>query len=626
MDWIQKKEFQLVKLPDRHYVFHKNNSGSREINVPKTILTKFQARNWLLAHPNAPTRRKRGTKIIMNPNGTYPLGVPGGYMRFSSTKNMKNFLKPLPTNLPFLKPDPTPCDFRSTLKTFEPIGKGRQGIVYFAFNGKKKFAIKIIPRDLLAAKRKEPQPSDVEFKIQKAVCSVAPKGVVNVYDILRCDNFISPNEIDMKNVQNSAHYDKSKQAIISMQWCDGGNLSKKLESLSDSQMLSGVLSILDTLMKIREKYPEFRHNDLHLENVFLNNGNWLIGDFGWSRLKKNGTNPAVNSANGTQTASFWGVGPKTDTRYDHHLLLNEIRYYVMKQPTRYRKTLKFLDRAVPSGYRGEKDIHVSEWRLKYADPCPKLPDIPELLRILPFSEQNLMTAKMRLRKIGKIEKVPSPFIKAENLIRAGRKIRRARVVRPTSLNLQAAKRRLKRLAKTPSPPGWRDVKVPQALLKTNAFNKMVTNIWTKNGKKSGTNPDDPNYFQTAWSKARNVAIEQLKRELALKGPIQPVKKASGPIVLPAIKKAPVILLVKKAKVASPPIKMVVTNVPFSNLKKSPMSGRIKMLGKAGRWVYVDGSTVTLQQVKNLAVRHKIPITGLRSKNEIARKILSAKNK
>ncbi len=273
---------------------------------------------------------------------------------------------------------------RYKTKELRPIGKGRQGVVFVISkrsNGSNPFAMKVVPFDLAAQNRKEVQPSIVEFRNQKAAAKAAPSGVVKVMKLRRCVNFVNSSLINMPNVQN---HNRTNQSIMYMEYCSGGDLLnwlKKRNTLSDAIMQRIISSILKTLYKIQKVYPYFRHNDLHLANVFVAKRGFLIGDFGWSRIKKNGTNPAVNTANGTRTASYWGVGPSTDARYDSHLFLNSMLTWIKDNGSkRFPKTLEFLNSAVPIGYRGERDTYVNESRLIYGKKYPGLPTLATLLR------------------------------------------------------------------------------------------------------------------------------------------------------------------------------------------------------------------------------------------------------
>ena len=542
---------------------------------------------------------------------------------------------------------------KSSLKSFKAIGKGRQGIVFAASRHagvKHPFAIKIAPRDLAAKKRGEPQPVDVEYNIQNAVQKTSPN-VVRVYKNMRCMDFVTPAQINMPNVQNSKHHDKSQQGILIMELASGGSLDSWLRTTKqlDDEMMSHLISdILGALFSIQKKYPEFRHNDLHMQNVFVADRGFLIGDFGWARLKKTGTNPAVNTANGTKTASFWGVGPATDARYDHHLFLNELLKWASDHsPAAHPKAIEFLKKAVPPGYRGSKDLHVSEWRLKYDDPCTDLPSLAQILSY-PFlagkkrvASPNLKAAKAKLKGV-KIKRVKSAnLLKAKAKLKPLRRIRSANlkkakaklkvVARPkakpriTGRNLRAAKAKLRKApsppkpVKAPSPPK-KKVKVPPAVLKTAKFDKLVEKMWKNAGAASGVN------FQNAWNSARMKAIKVIENRLGANkpafSPSPPKPRAKTPSPPKPRAKTPSPPK-PRAKTPSPPKPVKPVGPPKRpNYRLSPSSGRPKIQSKnSSRWVYAN-LHYSMDELKALAVAMEISIKGLRSKANIARKIFA----
>jgi serine/threonine protein kinase len=570
------------------------------------------------------------------------------------------------------------CDeLKSSLDSLTPIGKGRQGIVYAAkqlSGNKRSFAVKVAPRDLAAVKRHDPQPVDIEFSIQDAVQILSPS-VVRVYKNMRCENFITQTQMNMPNVQNSARYDKSKQGILLMEFATGGSLDswlKKRAHVSDAIMSHIISDILGALFKIQKKYPDFRHNDLHMQNVFVADRGFLIGDFGWARLKKSGTNPAVNTANGTKTASFWGVGPKTDERYDHHLFLNEMLNWAMKHsPADHPKAIEFLKRAIPDGYRGEKDAHVTQWRLNYGDSCSGLPSLAKLVKDSfltgkrNVTSPNLKAAKAKL-KLVKIKRISSvnlvkakAKLKAKNLRKPVRlitslQLRKAMaglkaVARPkpkqriTGYSLRAAKARLRKVAKrSPSPPKKaasppkKRVVVPRALLKTAEFDKMVEKIWKNAGAVSGDN------FQNAWNSAKMKAISIVENSLRKNKPAfsppkpKPMNKLPSPLsplgpppknlnaAAKRLRQHAASLAVKRPKL------LVTTKVPSpnkpkpknSNFKLSPSSGRAKVKSNSsGRWVYAN-LHYSMDELKALAGKKGVNIKGLRSKANITKKIFA----
>lgn len=668
MSWINSRQFTIADRNGRHYVFRRNNAGNTEINIPKTIVSKGKAIEWLKAHPEKVAnpnryRPKRGARVAPTPKPKRPV-IPYKYVPPPPPKPPPGGWRyPAPKLVPYKKPNlgiknnwAMTCDqLKSSLDSLTPIGKGRQGIVYTAHlpsGNRRPFAVKVAPRDIMASSRGEPQPVDVEFKIQDAVQILTPN-VVRIHKIMRCENFIEPSRIDMPNVQNTSRFDKSKQGILLMEFATGGSLDswlKKKAHVTDGMMAHIISDILKALFKIQAKYPDFRHNDLHMQNVFVADRGFIIGDFGWARLKKSGTNPAVNTANGTKTASFWGVGPKTDERYDQHLFLNELLDWAQSHsPADHPQAIEFLKRAVPPGYRGASDTHVSEWRLKYEDPCPGLPSLGEILSH-PFltgkkrvTSLNLMAAKAKL-KPAKIKRVFSAnLLKAKAKLKAPKKngklvtsaqLRRAKaklkaVPRPkpkpriTGYNLRAAKARLRKVAKSPLKaaakanatarkvteafggfvmPVKKRKPFPREILKSTKFNKMVNRVFQTQNKKNNES------FNNAWNRARRVVINKIQARLNNnKPPFTPSPpKAKAPS--PKAKSPP------KAKAKSPPKK-----AKGPNFRLSPSSGRAKIQSKnSGRWVYAN--LQSMDYLKGIAALMNVNVSGIRSKANMAKKI------
>ena len=619
--WIKSGQFRFVtNRPGKKYAFRRNNTGNSEYNLPNHVKTKREAVQWLSSRKNLrpshfkPVRKPAvflGQKIPFNGRPAFVARrteSPNAGIMPWYTQERKNFMKYLaklpprsygpetPTTRRLrraaykseghkVSPSPVKTTFSCTNgKGLALLGKGRQGIV-FKGNG---FAVKVCPRDLAAAHRREKQPALAEYDIHKEVFKACPEGIVEPYDFQKCIDFINPSTMNMSNVQNSRKYDKSKQSIIFMEICEG-SLDKWLEKgkKTDRSMHTVISSVLKNLETIYKKYPEFRHNDLWPANIMISKRGFLIGDFGWARLYKTGTNPAVNTANGTETAGKWGVGPRTDPRYDVHFFLNNIRDYVNKKGG-MPATMKFLNQAIPTGYRGASDTHVNEWRLKYDDPCTGLPTLDELIKMdyitpvqrrrVPIRSANLVNAKKKLRPLRRRFPIqPINFKIAKNKLKP---VRPRRVISPAQL--RAGKARLK--ARTTK-------RVPPALLKNARFDKLVQQVWENDGAPVGVN---------AWNKARNKAIRLL--EIRMNRGNSPFER----MVSPRRRSPP--------KPVSPPKRVFKTVV-------SPRSGRVKMMAPSGRMVYVD-LHIGLKELKNLAIQRGKSIKGLRSKADIARKIFS----
>jgi Protein kinase domain len=638
MSWINSRQFKIANRNGRHYVFRRNNAGNTEINIPKTITTKAEAVRWLKAHPNKvakPNRYRAKRPVIKLPAhvasafnpfavDAFPLNTrqsPGYFFRYSSPR-YAGVPSPAKTSTP--KTNLSAANFKRSLRNIVSIGSGRQGRAYVARQGKSQFVLKIAPYDKLAKSRGEKQPGDIEYDINLACMKAAPEGVIKVYSHIHALNFVP--ETNLKNIKNlnKPHFELSKQNVIVMELCEGGALEKWLDSHkpSDDLMLRIIKQVLTTLQTLMAKYPHFRHNDLHLENVFVSRSRgFLIADFGWARLKEKGTNPAVNTANGTSTASCYGVGPKTNTRYDMHLFLNNIREKCLKNAELVPKTLKFLNAVLPAGYRGKSDTHVNDFRLKYDDPCPDLPSLTKVLSH-PFLKQKLVTspelaqAKARLRKV-----IASPkkktYTNAElialtrnQLFKLSPKTRtRAVKLRANARKHINNKKKTNRVATTVTGglviPKPRNVVVTAKILRSNKFNKFVNSIFKAKGSEN-------------WNAARNEAIQKIENRLRRN---LPAFSPSPPKPKPKAKAKPRAKPKAKAKSPSPP------KARNLNYKLSPSSGRVKIKApNTGRYVYANGSSVSLEYLKSLAVRLHVNIKGLRSKKNIAHRIFSVNTK
>lgn len=692
MSWINSRQFQISNRNGRHYVFRRNNAGNTEINIPRNITTKAQAVAWLRAHPNKvanPNRFKAKGGARKNAGGPklkpFERMVNGKKMIAFVNKEGKPYYRPAPPSPPKRKAVPAPptspniwpaplpkgvkqwtylapvkynLDDCKALKAetskhpMKVIGKGRQGIVFLASrraNGREPFAIKVVPRDLRAAKRAEPQPADVEFKIQKAVQKVAPEGVVNVFQIFTCPGFVQPSQINMANVQNETQYDKWAQKVITMEHASGGSLSKWLATrprLTEGIVHHIISSIVGTLVKIHKKYPDFRHNDLHFENIFVSERGFLIGDFGWSRLQKTGTNPAVNTANGTSIAGRWGLGPKTDARYDVHMFLAEMRSVLKRigNGNGFPVAMAFLDVAVPMGYRATSDVHTTEGRLKYGDPCPGLPTLDQIAaskylkgpspvrppKPKPKPKNPLvkaLSASPRKRRVPSPRRRSAParagkgrllYTNAELLAMSPRsflKLSAANKARAIALrkgkgaaSVPAKKAPLKvnNTARKTTKPNLgvyiakrKRVPIPRNVLRSNKFNRLVEKIRVSQG--GPANETYNNSRARARAKAINQVENRINRGLAPFSP-SPAKPRNLPPPL------------------SPPKPKAVAKPKSPNYKLSPSSGRPKIKSNSsGRWVYVD-LHYSMEELKRMAANKGKNIKGLRSKAEIARKI------
>ena len=155
-----------------------------------------------------------------------------------------------------------------------------------------------------------------EFNIQKKLHTLLPKYI--------------PKPFSYKN-----GIMKSRKSGVSLKkWL-------RTHKFTNSMLMQIIKNVRLILCKIRRKYPGFRHMDLHLDNVLMNNGRILIIDFGMSKFNSGKTSP----------------------HYDMHLFLNSLRNFLIKRGRR----LPYLERVLPEGFRGAKGKYVQNFRLKTSE-------------------------------------------------------------------------------------------------------------------------------------------------------------------------------------------------------------------------------------------------------------------
>ena len=104
---------------------------------------------------------------------------------------------------------------------------------------------------------------------------------------------------------------------------------KKHPTVSTQVLKQIIKNVRLILMKIRRKYPGFRHMDLHLGNLLFYKGRIMIIDFDRSSLKAR----------------------KVCSCYDYHFFLNSLRALLLK--------MKRRTRILPEELRGSKNKYVS---------------------------------------------------------------------------------------------------------------------------------------------------------------------------------------------------------------------------------------------------------------------------
>ena len=297
------------------------------------------------------------------------------------------------------------------------LGGGVQAVVYLGYTDKaatKPISIKVFPFDRDFPESK--QPANLEFDIGSKLHALVPRHVPKYVALEKAYEFAPPHNMN----KLTGPFNKSNQAIILSEYFNGGDLHNWIKKVSprlrENDLIDIIRQVLQTLITIQDKYPKFRHNDLHTGNIFIDDTGVkpraAIADFGLACLTPTLTNPTVNKGYYLNS----GIGPTTDPRYDAHMFLNLLR----EVSGSYPRLKVYLNLAVPVGYRGLNDTYIKSGRLKYGLPdYPGLPSTRAMLRML------------------------IPSVTQKNLANALAK----RVKKPTSANLVRAKMTLKPVTK-----------------------------------------------------------------------------------------------------------------------------------------------------------------------------------
>ena len=127
----------------------------------------------------------------------------------------------------------------------------------------------------------------------------------------------------------------------------------KLRSLTPIQTKTLIRKVIYIIKRIQRKFPLFRHNDLHVGNILIDDKNQIrITDFELTRLQ--GKTPKV--------LPKYGITNKRNKNYDIHMFLNSLRELCLKRKS--VKSLAVINKMLPKGYRGKHDTFVRNWRLK----------------------------------------------------------------------------------------------------------------------------------------------------------------------------------------------------------------------------------------------------------------------
>jgi hypothetical protein len=151
------------------------------------------------------------------------------------------------------------------------------------------------------------------------------------------------------------------------EYAHGGSLKDWLHKMgrrvTDADMARMIRQVVSTLKKIHSRYPEFRHNDVHLGNIFVDDtGDFprlMLADFGLARLRARGSNPVINKGNHINS----GISNRTSVKYDVHYFLNCLDYEI-RDMNYLPETKQFIARMLPASLRGANTRNVAKYRMK----------------------------------------------------------------------------------------------------------------------------------------------------------------------------------------------------------------------------------------------------------------------
>jgi serine/threonine protein kinase len=268
-------------------------------------------------------------------------------------------------------------------KTIRPgmarLASGQQGVIFLASTdsaGKRKIIIKVSPSD----KQYSPanQAARVEYNIQKALYKVAPRHIPKPIKFFDQTLFVPISEFTSRRPRI---FNYGKQMVMYTEYAHGGNLKSWLrkmgDRITDRVMADIIRQVISTLKKIHTRYPEFRHNDLHLGNILVDDTGkkirLMLTDFGLSRLTKHGSNPVVNS--GSYRSA--GISDSTSYKYDAHYFLNALDGEIRRG---LPETETFIGRMLQGSYRGANTNKVTAYRLKNGASNAGLPSFTDILK------------------------------------------------------------------------------------------------------------------------------------------------------------------------------------------------------------------------------------------------------
>lgn len=203
-----------------------------------------------------------------------------------------------------------------------------------------------------------------EFNTQKFLNSAFPKIVPKVYEGVDCfDGFYMYSEYIEKGTLKMHKNDPNVDSLVH--------------------------KTLIALKKIHEKYPSFRHNDLHVDNVLIRDDTTpLIYDFGFANWHGN---PIFDET----LKKEYGIYTKNHPMYDFHFFVNSV---FADLPDRFKTKAR---KVFPEEYLKANSSVVKEFRLRSDVKHVNLPTMDQVIQAFsPLNSNKMMKSKVLFPKIG----------------------------------------------------------------------------------------------------------------------------------------------------------------------------------------------------------------------------------
>lgn len=251
------------------------------------------------------------------------------------------------------------------------LGQGEYGAVYYGClddKCKTKVAIKFTS---------EPS-AKMEYQIAQKLKGI---GVPRMYHFKTCDN----------------------RDVLYFEYIDGIPLEKWIRSKPGiSDYKSVIREVISNLYKIHQKYPDFRHHDLHWNNIMITkSGKPIMIDFGLA-VMKGIKNPDVNVGDFLTS----GISRKSHPMYDAHYFLNIVQTYTHSNLIKefIRSLFKY-----PNDYLVRNSSYVSSMRLRLVK-HKELPTFEDILGHPFLTGKKENVAKKILNAVTKTKKNFAPRI------------------------------------------------------------------------------------------------------------------------------------------------------------------------------------------------------------------------